>query len=374
MRILQLTAHFSPNVGGVETHLDDLVRALTKREYKVFVLTYRPLAAKANWKLFEKGRDSKVFRIPWVPGFFYKFVEKPFLEFLYLFPGLFLFAPLVLTFFRPEVVHAHGLVAGAVGVFWGKIFRKRVVITTHSVYQFPKKGLYRDFVKLLFSNTDFVMGLSSKSAEEIKSLGIPKEKVGIFTYWIDLEKFEKVKNAKNKLDWEGKFIVLFVGRLVVEKGVLELLESAKSWKKNIYLAIAGAGPLGEEVRSMQHELGNLMYLGKVENEKLPPYYSAADLLIVPSTHEEGFGRVILESLACGTPVIAAKRGAIPEAMNETVGRFIRVTPKSIKEEIEYLYKNKDVLKKLSFSTRIFAKRRFSEKNVEKIISSYQADY
>ena len=374
MKILQLTAHFSPNVGGVETHLDDLVKALTKRKHKVFVLTYRPLTAKADWEVYERKSGLSVFRIPWIPGFFYQLVDKPILEYLYLFPGLFLFTPLVLTFFRPEVIQAHGLVAGAVGVFWGKLFRKRVVIITHSVYHFPKKGLYRSFVKLIFSSADFAMGLSSKAVEEIESLGIPKKKVGIFTYWIDLEKFREAKSAKKKLDWEGKFIVLFVGRLVVEKGVLELLESAKSWKKNIYLAIAGAGPLEGIINKQKSISKNLIYLGKIENEKLPPYYSAADLVIVPSTHEEGFGRVILESLACGTPVIAAKRGGIPEAMNETVGRLIKITPKSIKEEIEYLYKNKDVLKKLSFSTRIFAKRRFSEKNVEKIISSYQADY
>jgi glycosyltransferase involved in cell wall biosynthesis len=111
-------------------------------------------------------------------------------------------------------------------------------------------------------------------------------------------------------------------------------------------------------------------LGKLDQNELPSYYGAADLLIVPSTHEEGFGRVILESLACGTPVIGSRRGAIPEAMDETVGRLIDVTPENIKEAVEYFYKNPKELKKLSKNARKFAERRYSERNVGKIIGAY----
>ena len=58
-KVLQLTVHFSPNIGGVETHLDDLVKALVKRKWEVFVLAYQPLVAKKGWKLYEKdGRRS----------------------------------------------------------------------------------------------------------------------------------------------------------------------------------------------------------------------------------------------------------------------------------------------------------------------------
>lgn len=105
---------------------------------------------------------------------------------------------------------------------------------------------------------------------------------------------------------------------------------------------------------------------------MPLYYTAADIVIVPSIHEEGFGRVILEALACGTPVIGAKRGAIPEAMDETVGRFINVSTVNIKNEVEYLFNHQDELKKLARNSREFAERRYSEKNVLEIIRSYQA--
>src|SRR3989304_9705455 len=136
MKILQLTAHYHPNAGGVETHLSDLVSALIKRNNRVFVLTYKPLTAMVKAKIFEKEGNLEILRILWIAGFFYKLVNKPILEFLYLIPGLFIATPIVLLIKQPDVVHSHGLVAGFIAVFWGKIFKIRVVTTTHSIYHF----------------------------------------------------------------------------------------------------------------------------------------------------------------------------------------------------------------------------------------------
>lgn len=370
MKILQLTAHFSPNIGGVETHYDDLVKVLTKKGHSVFVLTYRPLTTKAKWRMFEKKRGLEIIRLPWIPGLFYKFVSYPLLEFLYLFPGLFVATPFILAIKRPNVVHAHGLVAGAVAVFWKKIFSIRTVVSTHSIYHFPEKGMYRGFVKWMFENADYSLGLSKQAANEIKKLGVDVKKVSNFTYWIDLANFRKIEGAKNKLGWKNKFVVLFVGRLVPEKGVGELLKAANRWNKNIFLAVAGFGPMESEVNNFVSKSKNIKYLGKVEQSKLPLYYSAADLLIVPSTHEEGFGRVILESLACGTPVIGSNRGAIPEAMDESVGKLINVTPQNIKKSVEYYYSNPKKLAEVSLETRSYAEHRYSDNNVKVIVESY----
>src|SRR3989344_2683034 len=125
MRVLQLTVHFSPNIGGVETHLLDLVNVLTKRGWQTVVLSYQPLVAKTKWQPYEKRNRFEVIRIPWIQGLFYKLVTHPILEFLYLLPGLFLITPLVLLWKNPNVIHTHGIVAGFVGVFWGKVFGKR---------------------------------------------------------------------------------------------------------------------------------------------------------------------------------------------------------------------------------------------------------
>lgn len=371
MKVLQLTAHFRPNIGGVETHLDDLVNALVRRGWFVTVLTYRPLTTDAKWKIYESKSDVSIIRIPWLPYFFYLLISLPLLEFFYLLPGLMLITPIVLLMKNPDVIHAHGLVAGFVACFWGKLFGKRVIISTHSIYSFPKKGIYRNFATWIFKTADYCLGLSKKARDEILSLGISKLKVDNFTYWIDLERFQRVDNAKFKLNWKDKFIVLFVGRLIVEKGLEELLESAKNWNQNIKLVIIGSGPLEAKVKEVSSKYKNIEFRGVVNQDKLPLYYSGSDVLVVPSTSEEGFGRVILEALACGTPVIGANRGAISEAINEDVGKLINISPKNITQVVEYFYESRDKLVELAKNCRNFAERRYSEKNADTIIRAYE---
>lgn len=372
MNILLLTAHFKPNIGGVETHLNDLVYVLTKRKWRVWVLTYKPLTTNVYSKVYEKEGLLTIIRIPWLFGLFYKLVQYPLLEFLYLLPGLFIIAPLVIIVTNPEVIHANGLVAGFAGVFWARIFKKKIIVSTHSIYSFPKSGIYRDFVSRIFKNANYCLGLSKQAVREIESLGVAKIKVKNFTYWIDLKKFKKVKEAKSKLGWKEKFTVLFVGRLVPEKGIKELLEAVKSWDKNISLKIIGSGPLKDKIKETTLKLSNVDFIEGVDSDNLPIYYSGADLLIIPSVSEEGFGRVILEALACETPIIGARRGAIPEALDGTVGKIIDISPESIRRTIEYFYKSKDELKKLAKNCRKFAERRYSEKNADTIIKTYQS--
>ncbi len=370
MRVLQLSAHYWPNIGGVETHLRDLVNILLKKGWEVAVVAYKPLTTKASSKIYERSKQLTIFRIPWFAGLFYRLVPCPTLEFIYLLPGLFLITPMVIILSNPDAIHAHGLVAGFVGVFWGKVFKKRVVISTHSIYSFPPKGFYRRFVNFIFQNADYCLGLSRQAVLEIQSLGIDKDKVRTFTYWIDLEKFKDIPNAKDKLGWNGKFVVLFVGRLVYEKGVKELLDSVGMWDKNIELKIIGSGPLEGEVKKATREHANIEYIKGIDSSELPIYYNGSDVLIVPSVSEEGFGRVILESLACGTPVIGSNRGAISEAMDETVGKIIEINPNNIKKTIEYYYRSRNELNILARNCRNFAERRYSEKNAEKIIETY----
>ena len=374
MKILQLSVHFAPNVGGVETHLTDLVEGLAKKRHTVFVLTYRPLVKKAPWKFLDKQKKNiTIVRLPWIPGFFYKFVTSPIIEFLYLVPGLFFATPVCLVINNPDVIHAHGLVAGFIGVFWAKIFRKRVVVSTHNLYHFPASGLYHNFAKWIFSNASVTICLSDQSVEEIKKLGVPSEKVKRFIYWVNVDLFRPMdkEKIKRELNLAYPFIILFVGRLIEIKGVRELINAGKDVSNAVKIVIAGDGPMHDEVeKAAQKRDGKIIFIGAIDNKKLPIYYNAADAVIIPSTHDEGFGRVILEALSCGIPVIGSNRGAIPEAMDETVGRLITVTPKNIAQAIMTLQKNKQLLAKLSKNARTFAVKRYSEKNIDIILSTY----
>lgn len=369
--VLQVTLGFKPNMGGLETHLSDLVSALNKNGWWSIVLTYLPITTRVKAAIYEKTEGLEVVRIPWVRGFFYKLVANPILEFMYLFPGLFISLPIVLLM-RSEIltIHSHGLIAGFPSVIWGKIFNKRVIVTTHSIYNFPKKGLYRVFATWIFNQANIILTLSRQSRQEIISLGINSLKVKQFTYWVDLEHYTKVKSAKRDLGWQNKFVVFFASRLVEEKGLKVLLQAAEKWNKNIYLVVAGTGPLESGLTNSSKENKNIIFLGRVEPEKMPVFYSGADLFIIPSIHEEGFGRVILESLACGTPVIGSKRGAIPEAMNNSVGELIDITVENIVKSVNYWYSHSEKLSILKKNARGYAKNHYSIRNADEIIKYY----
>ncbi len=372
MNILQLTAHFSPNIGGVETHLQDLVDGLVEKKNKVTVLTYQPLSTDISATWLEHKLNTTIIRLPWIRGWFYRLVESPILEFIYLFPGLFVVFPFVLVRKKIDVIHAHGLVAASVAIFWKIIFPKRVVVSTHSLYHFPKTGIYRNFVKLILAQADCCLCLSKKSVEELVRLGIQPTKIKQFVYWIDTSLFKPISfgNCKQMLQLEKKFVVLFVGRLVKEKGVGILLQAFKTLRKPVVLIVAGDGPMRDEVITMAQKYQTIRFAGRLSGKELVNYYNASDLLIVPSIHEEGFGRVILESLASGTPVVGSNRGSITEALDLSVGRLIDVSVANIKKEVTYLKNHPDVLKKLKQNTRSFAVRRYSKRNLQTILKTY----
>ncbi len=365
MKVLQVALNVWPNVGGLETHLSDFADSLSKRGWKVFFLAYQPLTTLTKWRLFEKNGSTAIFRIPWIRGFFEKLVGHPTLEFIYLIPGLFIMTPVVILSFKPSIIHAHGLIAAVPAVFWGKLFGKKVIVSLHSIYSFPKKGLYSRFVKLLLNLSDYVLCLSKKSYDEMATLGIKKDKIKVFTYWIDLDKFKKVSKTR-----AGNFTVSYVGRLVEEKGLRELLKELTRWDGSIDLIIAGTGPMEEEILEAAKGAKNLQFVGKVNQEDLPQLYSSVNLTIVPSTSKEGFGRVIIESLACSTPVLASNSGSIGEVMDTSVGKMIDITPANIRRWVEYYYKNPNKLRKLSERCRNFVLNRYSEKNAEQIIRYY----
>src|SRR3989344_4499640 len=86
--ILQISPFYSPNVGGVETHLTDLMHGVS-RNYKQLVVTYQPLVGKKGGKKHEHFPNLEIIRVPHLTNLFYKTVNLPLIHFLYLTPNLF---------------------------------------------------------------------------------------------------------------------------------------------------------------------------------------------------------------------------------------------------------------------------------------------
>lgn len=372
MSILILSPWFKPNVGGIETHLEDLTEYLTMRGYRILVITYQPLTHTiARAQYFEEKKNFKLRRLSWpFTRFFYLFEQRFFLKFLY-FPKIFLYSLVTLTIHRRQIdaIHAHGLVMAFTATLLSIIFGKKCIASIHAIYGIKFPPL---FLKLIFSKISKVLVLSQKAKEELANAGANVSKLEVFTYWIDQSVFRQMdKNeCKRILGISGKFTVLFVGRLFAIKGVRTLIKAA-SYCSSVTFVFVGSGPLDSEIRSASLRQKNIKFMGRLPNRKMALAYNATDVTIVPSLYEEGFGRVILEALACGTPVIASNRGGIPEALDSSVGVLLEPTVQNIIKAINHLEKNRKELFELASNCRKFAEKHFSEKNAKLIEEAYR---
>lgn len=139
-------------------------------------------------------------------------------------------------------------------------------------------------------------------------------------------------------------IVLLSGRLVHVKGIDILLEAAKIYEKeNILTLIAGEGILHKELEEQAKELNlkNVFFLGAQTQEKLNKLYNIADITVLASRYE-GLALVILESLACGTPVVVTNIEAMLRFMKKDFGVIVeKENPEALAEGIINTLKEKD---------------------------------
>jgi glycosyltransferase involved in cell wall biosynthesis len=122
---------------------------------------------------------------------------------------------------------------------------------------------------------------------------------------------------------DGRLTVGFVGRLVEEKGVDLLLDALAGLPGSWEAQIAGSGPEEDRLRTLARELGlagRVSFAGKVPAAQMPEYYHRLDVLVLPSrtrpNWKEQFGRVLVEAMACGVPVIGSDSGEIPHVAGD----------------------------------------------------------
>ncbi len=374
--LLLIAIGFLPNIGGLETHLSDLIDELIKKQWQVTVLTYQPLHTPVKGMWIERKKGLVIYRLPTFRGLFYRLLNIPVLEFLFLEPLLFLVTPILLLR-NPEVrvVNAQGVIAGFAAAFWTKIIKIKYIISVQSVYNFPKKGIFRTFCKRIFKSADKIIAISDQAKKDVVSLGIDSDKVIVYTNWENPRNYPSISkiDAKKKLSLNDKFIVSFFGRLVKEKGVEVLLEAIKMSDPSITFLLYGEGPLKEKILQSEKKYKNLVFMGTLKPQELSLHYSAADLIVMPSLHEEGFGRVASGALYCETPVIASNRGALPEVISNRVGKIIEPTAKEIASALNFYLKHKKILAEQSTRAKAYARKRFSKKNANVIITEFESD-
>ena len=166
--------------------------------------------------------------------------------------------------------------------------------------------------------------------------GIPWDKINVIPGGVDTQRFNNTlsrQQARKKLGWpQDRFIMFTPRRLVHRMGLSKLLSAITHLganKRDLWLAIAGKGPLRDTLEEQSRSLGLnrcVNFLGFLPDEDLPIAYQAADLTIMPSQSLEGFGLVLLESLASGTPVLCTPVGGMPEVLKDFSPECITDSP------------------------------------------------
>jgi glycosyltransferase involved in cell wall biosynthesis len=405
--VLVLSQTYPPDVGGVETHLADLTEAFQRQrpDWRVWIVAYKPIVTEVfGYQPKEQQNNVTIRRFWWIGGNLFRKLEKaPVLMVLYIVPYFMIRLFFYMTFRmrQIDIIHVHGINMALVGYIFAKIFNKRVVFQSHALYSFTPGSLFAKVTAFLLKRMDAVLTLCQASKDEFVRLGVPAEKITVYRYWIDLNRFNPVDRSGESLTLENNaltqsrtkdslrirnhstnveseavilthppFTAFFIGRLIGIKGEGVVIELARRFPK-VYFKIAGGGPNQQMVVDAVQELKNLEYVGLVPNSQLHNYYQAADVVLVPSQYPEGFGRVICEALACGTPVIASNIGGIPDAMDNTVGLLCDLSVDSFSVALQRMLTDKEWYKILKTLTRPYAERQFSMSNAEMIFGRYQ---
>jgi len=253
--------------------------------------------------------------------------------------GMFMFFPLLRLIKRLEnmrkidVLNAHWVFPDGVATAWvGEMLNTPTVITGMGcdLNYYPYLPFRKKFIVDALNMANMITVKGKELEQTVMALGFPERKISVIPNGLDFEKFSIIsrKEARRKLHLEHAGpIVLSVASLDEAKGGRYLIEAMKwvdrQMAGNPILIMVGDGPLKDKLIQQAIDLGiekSVLFMGRRPHEEIPVWINAADLFSLSSVRE-GRPNVVLEALACGTPVVASNVGSIPEMIQPENGRI-----------------------------------------------------
>ena len=336
LHVLMLSWEFPPRiVGGLASHVFDLSRALIRRSLRVDVVTCDFPGAPS----YEEVEGVHVHRADAYT------IPSPDFASWALLMNLSL-QKLAIEIVKKEgvkvdLIHAHDWLSAPAGIAIKNLTRKPLVATIHSTESGRRSGLHSDYQRMIHEIEWWltfqawrVICCSYFMRDQVHHLfGTPVGKIDVIPNGVDGQKLALSFNkdeVRNRFAAPWEKIVLFVGRLVPEKGVNVLVGAVPKVLKaypNVKFVIVGDGYMRKALMDDAHMFGvyhKVYFTGFLDDQTLRMLYRCADLAVFPSLYEP-FGIVALEAMAAGLPVIVSDTGGFSEIVDHTVNG-IKVPP------------------------------------------------
>jgi D-inositol-3-phosphate glycosyltransferase len=338
MRIAMLSIHSCPigelgtkDTGGMNVYIRELARELGTRGHQVDVYTRRH--DPKDSKIIELNKNVRLIHL--------RAGRNGDMHKLAIYPHLPDFSWALENFRKREglqydLVHSHYWLSGRVGKWAQDFWNVPHILMFHTLGAVknglgvgedePELRLVTE-KQLIKTCNRIIASTQREMGELMHHYGALPDTIGVVPCGVNLDLFRPVDkaNARRQLGFDpNERIVLYVGRFAPLKGLDRLLAAMTYLRHTQALRlviIGGDGhnkPESQKLKRLSEELriqDAVTFAGRAEQGDLPPYYSAADVLVLPS-HHESFGLVALESLACGTPVVATKVGAMEIIVRE----------------------------------------------------------
>ena len=329
MKILMLTWEYPPRiVGGIARVVNDLSKRLIKDGHEVTVVTYRD---RADGPEYENDKGVNVYRvdnymihpnnfIDWIMQLNFNMLSKA-TEIINKEGGF-------------DVIHAHDWLVTYAAKSLKNAYDIPIVATIHATEAGRNSGIHDETQRyindtewlLTYEATEVIVNSNYMKNEIQRLFGLPFDKINVIPNGINLSNFtgiERDYDFRRQYAMDNEKIILYVGRLVYEKGVQHLIAAMPKILSNYHdakLIIAGRGGMMDELRAEASNLGlndKIYFTGYLNSKQVQKMYKCADVAVFPSTYEP-FGIVALEAMLAGVPTVVSDVGGLDEIVTHGV--------------------------------------------------------
>jgi glycosyltransferase involved in cell wall biosynthesis len=255
-----------------------------------------------------------------------------------------------------DLIHAHWSLSAAAALASKPAHRRPIMVTLQGsdLFRAAKGKLGARLTREVLLRCNLVTVLSGALADKAFALGIPEERVEILPNGVDTQRFTPMLMPNREP------VILFVGSLIERKGVRFLVEAMPevfAAHPEYSLVLLGEGPQEATLRDLAAKLGcakRITFAGFQTQDDVKAWLQRARLLVLPSL-EEGQGVVLLEAIACGTPVVASRVDGIVDVVTPDVGRLVPpAQPGELSSAISEMVADEAGWMRMSVSARVRA--------------------